>query len=807
MSSNTLSTTPFFTPTSISGCTQWLDATDPNGNGVLPSNTSSVISWKDKSGNNYHVNQNAALAVPVFRIGLATNGSPGMDFTGGAGLVSPTSFAKSLNVTMLLVGMVRSTIAGWGTFWGHFPNGDHDLNAIQLRNTSGQAVINWHTNNNNSTSQLPYILNSMVLYSCTMTSGNQMFLQQTNVGGTTSLNVTNGAVTINTNAAPIWVGRSDLTGEAINSYIFEIVYYQSVLSTSDRQQIEGYLAWKWGLQSNLPSSHPYRYAPQGIYQIPPNIRPTAAIPIGANGQSFFNPTSIAGCALWFDAADPNGNGVVPANGAAVTTWVNKGTGSITLSNPSTMPTYMANFQNRLGSISFNNSYFQGSYSFDLSAKSAFLICSQSNNAVDSPQGFLSFYGAGNDTVNSTNGYGYQASQEGVGSFGWLYNIFQGGAAGYYIAQGTAGALTPLAMYENVFSNQFEQTFVNGASHSNFTITTSPGTATTVRIGARIIGGTLRGVLYGNICEIIVFSRGIVSSERQQVEGYLAWKWGLQANLPVSHPFRRLRPGLPAPIPVLPQAIQLNASAFSPLSVSGCSVWLDAADGSTISLSGTAVTQWRDKSGNGKNATTNSSVGPNYTQTVLNNSPSLYFDGTNFMSFANGTLTGPNGTFFVVAREDAGQTGQCFLMQNFQAFGIQEFQFDATGVTLFYPPWQPSALWASRITSWSLLGAEIIKTTGRLNTYTNGSLTTNASIGVSSTSGDSADGTNIGRYTVNGSEVVVLRYRGYISEIIYYNNVIPTTFQRQQVEGYLAWKWGLVANLPGNHPYKKWPPPP
>jgi hypothetical protein len=29
----------------------------------------------------------------------------------------------------------------------------------------------------------------------------------------------------------------------------------------------------------------------------------------------------------------------------------------------------------------------------------------------------------------------------------------------------------------------------------------------------------------------------------------------------------------------------------------------------------------------------------------------------------------------------------------------------------------------------------------------------------------------------------------------------TTADRQRVEGYLAHKWGLTANLPADHPYK------
>eukprot|EP00962_Isochrysis_galbana_P046495 scaffold18728_cov121-Isochrysis_galbana.AAC.1 len=44
------------------------------------------------------------------------------------------------------------------------------------------------------------------------------------------------------------------------------------------------------------------------------------------------------------------------------------------------------------------------------------------------------------------------------------------------------------------------------------------------------------------------------------------------------------------------------------------------------------------------------------------------------------------------------------------------------------------------------------------------------------------------------------YRGIISEVIMldYN---PAEADRQRIVGYLAHKWGLVANLPADHPYK------
>ena len=49
-------------------------------------------------------------------------------------------------------------------------------------------------------------------------------------------------------------------GETSNSQIAEVIIYNIDLSTTNCSIIEGYLAWKWGLQSNLPSNHPYKSA-------------------------------------------------------------------------------------------------------------------------------------------------------------------------------------------------------------------------------------------------------------------------------------------------------------------------------------------------------------------------------------------------------------------------------------------------------------------------------------------------------------------------------------------------------------------
>jgi hypothetical protein len=44
----------------------------------------------------------------------------------------------------------------------------------------------------------------------------------------------------------------------------------------------------------------------------------------------------------------------------------------------------------------------------------------------------------------------------------------------------------------------------------------------------------------------------------------------------------------------------------------------------------------------------------------------------------------------------------------------------------------------------------------------------------------------------------------VGEVLVFHTAIDTA-TRQRVEGYLAHKWGLTANLPADHPYSITPP--
>lgn len=58
--------------------------------------------------------------------------------------------------------------------------------------------------------------------------------------------------------SPLYInGQAGTSTNSYASYLAEVVVFNTGLSLSNRQLIEGYLAWKWGLQGSLPNTHPY----------------------------------------------------------------------------------------------------------------------------------------------------------------------------------------------------------------------------------------------------------------------------------------------------------------------------------------------------------------------------------------------------------------------------------------------------------------------------------------------------------------------------------------------------------------------
>jgi hypothetical protein len=375
-------------------------------------------------------------------------------------------------------------------------------------------------------------------------------------------------------------------------------------------------------------------------------------------------------------------------------------------------------------------------------------------------------------------------------------------------------------------------YVNGSTIKTTTGSTSRAQQNTANyIAANPTGGL--PAMSGCISEIIVFNVAQTDLQRQGVEGYLAWKWGLQAKLPALHLYKTVAPSFnqwtpissvpseivkssssdPTELPTHPSSNFINTSSGTlysaapilPTEIAGCQLWLDSVDSSTLSLTGTAVNSWADKSGKGYHATP-----------TLNGGSITYTKGTPGVNIAPQNTSGitfmtspiPANTFnsalyiFAVYKNTGYNSLNCLISRTpsnawqgpLDIFNkARAFNGSNAGTTSSYDLYNPSM-------SVFTLGVNYAGDT--IDEWSNGSANTitkqqtlNPSNGDSNSANLLFIGSRGDRYT---------NFTGFFYEIIVYN-VGLSNVDRQKIEGYLAWKWNLRTFLPSNHPYFITPP--
>jgi hypothetical protein len=235
----------------------------------------------------------------------------------------------------------------------------------------------------------------------------------------------------------------------------------------------------------------------------------------------FAPTSIAGCALWLDGKDPAGTGTPPSTGATISTWVDKADAKNATATGS--PTYLAG-----GGINFNGSaYFLNQvFTQNLSQRSIFIVMQETvRNNVYGVFTFIPTPSSGSD-FGTTTGFSIETSN-GL--------RFYGMNGSYHSDIGNTTLLVK-AIYNDNMNGTAGSGFVNGTNVTNVNAGYTAGTCSGYGVAARWLGSistsyALNGVIY----EIIIFNTPLTLANRQNVEGYLAQKWGLTPSLPLGHP--------------------------------------------------------------------------------------------------------------------------------------------------------------------------------------------------------------------------------------------------------------------------------
>jgi hypothetical protein len=382
----------------------------------------------------------------------------------------------------------------------------------------------------------------------------------------------------------------------------------------------------------------------------------------------------------------------------------------------------------------------------------------------SGQGLDYVIGFTNATVGQTGDQGIRIGGSGLYGAGTLTGGAQDVGNNNYYVNGFFNPTFPLSTFSNTFV-MVGTTVCSSTTTSYITISTA--------FSSRFF--------IGNMCELLYYPAGLTSTQRQQVEGYLASKWNLQTYLP--------------------------GATFSPLTVSGCVLWLDASDSSTLTLSSGNMTQWRDKSGVGNTMTAYST----YSNVTVS---SGFQNGLNALNFSGGgvyrtpasSAVYPLDMYAVVALKDLTTAVDVLGMgatstDNFNSLTFGEYTASRwhNGSSFFNRTPNCVSPTNETLTSfvliqWSIAdsnyllrrnGTQLVQTASYTFTLTSGSV---FQLGL--------------RYPNYTSGPPSNPFRGYIGEILIFSNVLTTT-QRQSVENYLMRKWGITSVV--THPFKNIPP--
>ena len=547
------------------------------------------------------------------------------------------------------------------------------------------------------------------------------------------------------------VGRQLVGYPSEDFILYELIATSNALSASDRQEVEGYLAFKWGL--TLPVGHPYK-----------NFQPSGDqwIPIGL-------PTTVSGLVSWLDMtiSGQTGKNIADSVGGS---FLLRGV-PLTLSNINNHPSLYFpgtgyNFLQRNGSFpSVGSALFVFSISDD---RSSLPIIAFGGSPVLT-------YTAPSISIGNNDGFTISDQSPMSVSLNSGPNLvfFAWELSNYYLSAN--GGPPVVGSYA------------------------SPTSSSSFFIGGNFGGGSIIPTM--NFGELVVYSQYFEQAERQLLEGYLAWKWNIERKLPSSHPYAKESP------------IGATVTEVSPLNIPGqipsLVTWLDAADSETFTMIGSNAV-WYDKS-----ATSDvfgkfeANLAPTYTTTPTQSGPPL--PGVHFSS--NCSLVGKTDASIVNG------TGSCFLVATvlgnaqvlaggFQTGTVIEgnsfgFYMQSSNAVSPIQGWQN--YYMNTFVNTATSGPRVFF--GQINAGLRGA---EAQGSFQFSTPPSSQGTNkefLQGYTpIKQSPWILGTATGspvtqnfYVHEFLCFSDYFNDT-QRQLIEGYLAWKWGVQSQLPQGHPY-------
>lgn len=507
----------------------------------------------------------------------------------------------------------------------------------------------------------------------------------------------------------------------------------------------------------------------------------------AAASQAFNPASIGSLHLWLDGADTSSQTVISGG---ISDWRDKSGNDrhVTQASAANRPTQSS--LNGLPAVRFTASSSQ--------------TMSRAGEFLPGDPSFTTFVVFRKLSVQTVTPFGW--GTQNTGAHFLLFPQQLGGSASAYSFGGTT-------TYNFVLNNADPDSFhplnktwfdcfvkpsgpVTGASafrSGQYFPPASASSASPNISGPLVIGqtpGAAAQVFDGLIGEILVYSKALTPDERRQVEQYISKKWQITlANYKLATSVAAQAVASPLDVPNCAiwldgaDASTMYTSAIGPVSpvsaptdISGCVGWWDASDSGSITQSGGLVSQWSDKSGNGKHATASGSSRPTYTGSQ-NGRSVIAFDGV--ANRMNTTLvdSSTQTILFVAKASPAGAPG----IRRVVAYEAERSFFASSGWNWFSPP---SGTGVSP-TAYNVASG-VIASDSSMTIYGNG-------VAASATFDPFNARTNT--FTLGGESAssAFNFFQGEIAEVIVFNSALSDV-NRARVEKYLANKWGV----PGVH---------
>lgn len=773
-----------FVPTQISGCSLWFDCTDSS---TITLSSGSLTQWNDKSINKKNLTAVSGYANATVSSAFQ-NGLNVFNFSGN-GLYRTPGGSSVYPQDCYIVVALKSTTAHVDVL-GMGDTGSDNFNSLTFSEYSGSR---WHNGSSgfsrtpNCVSSTTETSTSFLIMNWSIANGNFLLRRNgTQLVQTSSYNYSFG--NSSTSIFQIGYRHPNTTAANFSGYIGEIVVFNSQLGTTQQQQMESYLAQKWGLTASLPGGHPGRSTI--IYRVLRSNTITMTPFFTA-----FSPRQIPGCALWLDGADSSTITMV----TGVSQWNDKSGNGYNLTQGSTgsQPTRTGNLLNFV--TNYNMNIPQAAIN-NASTWSMFFAV----NPIASVNWFMAKQRDGVNSYNifsttQTGGPGPNAYFTGLTNYLYV-RMFN---AGTLAASSAALTMSQLQILSFVYDGTNMLIYINGnlSSTTAGSFAIQNDTSSTNFLLGQWFGNGTNYNSNGNfqLGELIYFNSSLIATQRQRVESYLAQKWRLTSSLPAGHLHLTQPAGARTALSLVNSKMTLSRTVVAiPQTIAGLAMWLDATK-ITGFANGATLTSWTDTIGNRTFSNVN---GVTYQTSIINGLPAVYMNGPGPYLEHSGTPPAlvSGGTIYAVVQNNAdglvqpnysGVTFQVLWQMNGYAHGWEGYPYNFNNTTQLGSLATGRRPWGYPFSTTYFKSPHIVKVVSITNNWTQSFIQTATSTNSSTTDTGTSTPTLIAPMRLGAcmDGPGLGYYKGYFAEVLLYNRGLNST-EQTIIENYLKAKWNV-----------------